>query len=88
MLWWVEPSTRPADLGSDLERRGSTHAGNSPAMALDLRTLPEEPPSIPILVVVATVEDLVHLQDRFRVARYSKVHENSNLCTFVLRRGA
>ena len=31
---------------------------------------------------------LVHLQDRFRVASYSKVHENSNLCTFVLRRGA
>src|SRR5215216_4137254 len=31
---------------------------------------------------------LVHLQDRFRVASYSKVHENSNLCTFILRRGA
>src|SRR5215217_2234181 len=28
---------------------------------------------------------LVHLQDRFRVASYSKVHENSNLCTFVPR---
>ena len=31
---------------------------------------------------------LVHLQDRFRVASYSKHHENSNPCTFVLRRGA
>ena len=31
---------------------------------------------------------LVHLQDRFRVASYSKLHENSNLCTFVLRSGA
>jgi hypothetical protein len=27
---------------------------------------------------------LVHLQDRFRVTGYSKRHENSNLCTFVL----
>ncbi len=36
----------------------------------------------------ARLRDLVHLQDRFRVASYSKHHENSNLCTFVLRRGA
>src|SRR3712207_8088652 len=31
---------------------------------------------------------LVHLQDRFRVASYSKVHEISNLCTFVVGQGA
>jgi hypothetical protein len=28
---------------------------------------------------------LVHLQDRFRVMGYRKIHENSDLCTFVLR---
>ena len=26
---------------------------------------------------------LVHLQNRFRVVRYSSRHESSNLCTFV-----
>jgi hypothetical protein len=31
---------------------------------------------------------LMHLQDRFRIMGYSKIHENSNLCTFVLQRGA
>ncbi len=31
------------------------------------------------------VSYLVHLQDRFRVMGYSEHHENSNLCTFVLR---
>jgi hypothetical protein len=30
--------------------------------------------------------DLVHLQDRFRLTGYSNVHENSNLCTFVVGR--
>jgi hypothetical protein len=28
---------------------------------------------------------LMHLQDRFRVMGYRKIHENSDLCTFVLR---
>jgi hypothetical protein len=36
MYWWVGPSTRPADLGTHLERRGFTHVGNSPAMAVEL----------------------------------------------------
>jgi GNAT superfamily N-acetyltransferase len=67
MFWWVGPSTRPADLGSHLERHGFTHAGNSPAMALDLRTLLEEPPSIPGLVVAA-VEDFETLRTWARVA--------------------
>ena len=67
MFWWIGPSTRPLDLGSHLERHGFTHAGNSPAMALDLRTLPEEPPSIPG-VVVAAVEDLETLRTWARVA--------------------
>jgi hypothetical protein len=31
---------------------------------------------------------LVHLQDRFRVTGYSNAHENSDLRTSVIRRGA
>jgi hypothetical protein len=61
MFWWVGPWTRPADLGTHLERHGFTHAGNSPAMAVDLRTLPEEAPEIPGLAV-APVEDLEMLR--------------------------
>ena len=67
MLWRVGPWTRPADLGTHLERHGFTHTGNSPAMAVDLRTLPEEAPEIPGLAV-APVEDLEMLRIWGRVA--------------------
>ena len=67
MFWWVGPFTRPPDLGTHLERHGLTRAANLPAMAVDLRTLPEEPPSIPG-VVVAPVEDLETLRTWARVA--------------------
>src|SRR3712207_6473474 len=33
-------------------------------------------------------QQLVHLQDRFRVVSYSKRHETSNLCTSALKRRA
>ena len=67
MFWWVGPSTRPADLGTHLERRGLTHAGTSPAMAVDLRTLPEQLSRIPGLVV-KPVGDLEELRRWARVA--------------------
>ena len=67
IFWWVGPWTRPADLGTHLERHGFSHAGNSPAMAVDLRTLPEEAPEIPGLAVVP-VEDLEMLRTWGRVA--------------------
>ena len=67
MFWWVGPSTRPADLGTHLERHGFTHAGNSPAMAVELRALPEEPSRIPGLAV-APVGDLEELRRWARVA--------------------
>ena len=67
MFWWVGPSTRPADLDTHLERHGFTHAGNSPAMAVDLRTLPEQLSRIPGLVV-KPVEDLEVLRRWARVA--------------------
>jgi GNAT superfamily N-acetyltransferase len=67
MFWWVGPCTRPADLGTHLEQHGFAHAGNSPAMAVDLRTLPEEPSRIPGLAM-APVEDLETLRTWARVA--------------------
>ncbi len=67
MIWWVGPSTRPADLASHLERHGFTHAEDNVAMALDLHSLPEEPPSIPAGLVVTPVEDLETLRTWTRV---------------------
>jgi GNAT superfamily N-acetyltransferase len=67
MFWWVGPSTRPADLGTRLERQGFANAGNSPAMAVDLRALSEEPSRIPGLSV-APVGDLDELRRWARVA--------------------
>jgi GNAT superfamily N-acetyltransferase len=67
MFWWVGPWTRPADLGTHLELRGFTRAGGSPAMAVDLRTLPEEPARIAGLAV-APVGDLDELRRWARVA--------------------
>jgi GNAT superfamily N-acetyltransferase len=67
MFWWFAPWTRPANLGTHLEQHGFIHAGDSPAMAVDLRTLPEEPPKIAGLVV-APVEDLEMLRIWARVA--------------------
>jgi GNAT superfamily N-acetyltransferase len=67
MFWWVGPSTRPADLGPRLERCGFTHTGNSPAMVVSLRTLPEEPSRMAGLAV-APVRDLDELRRWARVA--------------------
>jgi GNAT superfamily N-acetyltransferase len=67
MIWWVGPSTRPADLALHLERHGFTHADDNAAMALDLRSLSEEPPSIPAGLVVTPVEDLETLRTWTRV---------------------
>lgn len=67
MYWWVGPSARPAQLGKHLERHGFTYAGNSPAMAVDMRTLLEGPPKIPGLVVTP-VEDVETLRTWARAA--------------------
>lgn len=42
MMWWIGPTTRPADLGEHLEARGLIHAGDSPGMAVDLQALKED----------------------------------------------
>jgi GNAT superfamily N-acetyltransferase len=67
MFWWVGPWSRPANLGKHLERHGFIHAGDTPAMAVDLRTLHEEPQKIAGLVV-APVKDLETLRTWARVA--------------------
>lgn len=39
MIWWVEPSARPPDLGKRLEAHGLQRMHDLPGMALDLATL-------------------------------------------------
>lgn len=51
MLWWVGPSTQPADLGKHLESRGLTHVTTFLGMAADLLSLNEDvsmPPGLTI----------------------------------------
>jgi predicted GNAT family acetyltransferase len=43
MAWWTGPTTRPADLGTRLEKRGFAHAADAPMMAIDLHDLEENP---------------------------------------------
>lgn len=45
MMWWVGPSTHPADLAASLVRHGFTYADNVPGMAIDLSMLPETVPA-------------------------------------------
>jgi GNAT superfamily N-acetyltransferase len=42
-LWWVGPQSTPADLGETLQQSGMQPIGETPAMALDLRSLPDAP---------------------------------------------
>src|SRR5919112_4058109 len=46
-----------------------------------------EAENLPGRMVVVTLP-LVHLQDRFRLTGYDTVHENTDLCTSVVRKGA
>lgn len=39
MLWWVGPSSRPADLGARLVAHGMAYDGDTPGMAIDLHAL-------------------------------------------------
>ena len=51
MLWWVTPSTQPANLGQHLAAHGLAHAGDFAGMAVDLLALNEEiaaPPGLTI----------------------------------------
>jgi GNAT superfamily N-acetyltransferase len=54
-LWWVGPTTQPADLGQRLAAHGLSPAGQQPIMAIDLTTLPDESP--PLDFTIAAVDD-------------------------------
>lgn len=41
VMWWVGPSTRPADLGKRLEASGFVFDDDSPGMVVELSKLPE-----------------------------------------------
>ena len=45
ILWWITPSTRPADLGKRLEDCGFAVEDDGPGMAVDLGNLGELPPT-------------------------------------------
>jgi ribosomal protein S18 acetylase RimI-like enzyme len=59
MIWWIGPSTRPANLGKYLETHGLTHTAE-PGMAVDLLALKENLPKPPSLEIerVRDVETL------------------------------
>lgn len=60
MVWWVTPSSHPADLSARLDGHGLTHAGADPAMAVDLAVLPEL--ALPEGVEITAVTDLAGLR--------------------------
>jgi ribosomal protein S18 acetylase RimI-like enzyme len=41
MFWWTGPTTRPRDLGEHLLAHGFVHAFEAPAMAVELKALPD-----------------------------------------------
>ncbi|MGH2514286.1 MAG: GNAT family N-acetyltransferase, partial [Ktedonobacterales bacterium] len=65
MLWWVTPSTRPADLGERLEAHGLRYRGEGPGMAASLDTLPEDD-AAPEGFAVEEVTDVVTLLEWMR----------------------
>jgi GNAT superfamily N-acetyltransferase len=57
--WWIMPSTRPADLPARLEARGFVRdAYETPAMTVDLDTLPGALPAPPELAVREALDPL------------------------------
>jgi len=62
MLWWVGPSSEPADLGARLEARGLVHADASSGMAVDLAAL-TAPPALPGGLTIEPVRDAAALRD-------------------------
>ena len=51
LLWWIGPSTQPADLGTQLESHGFIIDENSPGMAVELTSLNESLPVIDGLTI-------------------------------------
>lgn len=60
VLWWIGPSTRPADLGARLERHGFERDEPAPGMLLELAHLPARG-AAPAGLVVERVSDAAAL---------------------------
>lgn len=82
-LWWVQPSSEPADLGARLEAQGMTYRGAGPGMAADLATLPADTTTLPGFTV-ERVCDVVSLMEWVRTheAAYGETGERVDL-TYV-----
>ncbi len=50
-LWWLGPSSTPANLGALLRQHGLQPAGQAPGMAVDLALLNSAPPAVEGLVI-------------------------------------
>jgi len=67
--WWIGPTTRPAEIESCLQAHGFAYQENTPGMAIKLREVNENTPSLSFLTIkqVSSETDL----ERFvRVVRY------------------
>ncbi len=56
ILWWIGPSTRPTNLGEHLEQHGFMRGGESPGMAVELKSL-REPPVKPAGLSIRFAQD-------------------------------
>lgn len=66
MAWLIGPSTRPAHLGSYLERHGWSPDDEAPGMAVDLHTL-DEHLSLPSHLTIERVSDVDTLKSWLRI---------------------
>jgi GNAT superfamily N-acetyltransferase len=57
LLWWIGPSTQPADLGRHLEGHGFVGEGQMPGMAVNLANLNENLPTPSGLTVQRVTDD-------------------------------
>ncbi|MBN1665306.1 MAG: GNAT family N-acetyltransferase [Deltaproteobacteria bacterium] len=61
LLWFIGPSTTPADLGQYLIAHGFVHDGDSPGMAADLHKLQDDRAEVPHLTITP-VKDIESLK--------------------------
>lgn len=66
--WWVEPDTRPEDMGRHLAAHGLTYAEGIPGMAVDLSVLNENPRT-PSGLTIEPVRDIEALKQWAHVSR-------------------
>jgi transposase len=87
---WPHTRERPAKAAAALRRGGTPHPRSWADGLPMVRQRCPPSGSLPILHDLRRGEHrhLVHLQDRFRLTGYDTVHENSDLCTSVVRKGA